>query len=227
VFGSDDLHFDHTSILKTIARRFLSNSYPYLGARYAAAHDLSEVLEGEIRTDQFRPFIPYALTNGASGMCLDVPSGSVAVGTPVWQFTPNRTDAQHFRFEDAGGGFVHIRTLAGLYLTADLVAEVPGGLVPVAIKQDRKFGPDSPLAQNADRQRWSLASSSVVALHSDGLTISCAAYPGMVLQPADGSMASGAAVVLSRPGGHSPLTTPNPWMVQSPLLASAGPVNQA
>ena len=45
VFGSDTLHFDHTSILKTIARRFMSNNPPYMGARYAAAHDLSEILD--------------------------------------------------------------------------------------------------------------------------------------------------------------------------------------
>jgi hypothetical protein len=58
VFGSDAAHFDHTSILKTIARRFLSDHPPYLGARYAAAHDLSEVLDAQLRPGQFRPFIP-------------------------------------------------------------------------------------------------------------------------------------------------------------------------
>ena len=59
VFGSDALHFDHTSILKTIARRFMSNNPPYMGARYAAAHDLSEILETQIRPGPFRPFTPY------------------------------------------------------------------------------------------------------------------------------------------------------------------------
>jgi hypothetical protein len=29
----------------------------------------------------------------------------------VWQHSPNDTEAQHFRFEDAGGGFVRIRAL--------------------------------------------------------------------------------------------------------------------
>jgi len=228
VFGSDDLHFDHTSILKTIARRFLSNNYPYLGARYAAAHDLSEVLEVETRTEQFRPFIPYTLVYGASKMCLDVQSGSMADGGVVWQFTPNSTAAQHFRFEDAGDGFVCIRTLAGLYLTANPVAEGPDGQVLIEVRQERKVGL-GPLAvpQSADRQRWRLAASSVVALHSDDYTISCAEYPGKVLQPADGSTASGVAVVLGEPGSHSPVTIPNSWIVQSPLLPSAGPVNHA
>jgi phospholipase C len=228
VFGSDELHFDHTSILKTIARRFLSNNYPYLGARYAAARDLSEVLEGEIRPGQFRPFIPYTLVYGASKMCLDVQGGSMAVGDAVWQYTPNGTDAQHFRFEDAGDGFVYIRTLAGLYLTADLVTEGPDSPVTIEVRQDRKVGHVPPaVVQNADRQRWWLAASSVVPLHSDDHTISCAAYPGKVLQPADGSTASGVAVVLGEPGSHSPVTIPNPWIVQSPLLAYPGPQKHA
>ena len=228
VFGSDGLHFDHTSILKTIARRFLSNDYPYLGARYAAAHDLSEILNSEIRTEQFRPFIPYTLVYGASKMSLDVQGGSIAAGVAVWQYTPNGTDAQHFRFEDAGDGFVYIRTLAGLYLTAELVAEGSDGQVPIEVRQDRKVG-HGPLAvtQNADRQRWKVTVSSVVALNSDDHTISCAAYPGKVLQPADGSTASGVAVVLGEPGSHSPVTLTNPWIIQSPLLPSAGPVNHA
>jgi phospholipase C len=39
-----DVVFDHTSILKTIARRFLSARPPDLGERMAAANDLSMVL---------------------------------------------------------------------------------------------------------------------------------------------------------------------------------------
>jgi hypothetical protein len=70
-----------------------------------------------------------------------------------------------------------------------------------------------------------LAAASGVPLHSDDHTISCAAYPGKVLQPADGSTASGVAVVLGEPGSHSPVTIPNPWIVQSPLLPYDGPLN--
>ena len=39
-----DVVFDHTSILKTIARRFLSTRPPDLGERMAQANDLSMVL---------------------------------------------------------------------------------------------------------------------------------------------------------------------------------------
>ena len=90
VFGSDNVHFDHTSILKTISRRFLTRNYPFLGARYAAAHDLSEVLEHKIHSPRFRPFIPYTLVCDASKMCLDVRGGSKSIGGLVWQYTPER-----------------------------------------------------------------------------------------------------------------------------------------
>ena len=48
--------FDHTSIAKTIARRFMSNDPPDLGARVAAANDLSLILRATPRQD--RPTIP-------------------------------------------------------------------------------------------------------------------------------------------------------------------------
>jgi Ricin-type beta-trefoil lectin domain-like len=144
VFGSDTLHFDHTSILKTIARRFMSSNPPFMGARYAAAHDLSEILDGQIRPEQFRPFIPYTLVCVASGMCLDVQAAGTAIGTPLWQFSPNGTDAQNFRFEDAGNGFVCIRTLAGLYVTVDAPSGIPARPgATLGIKQDLKYAPGS------------------------------------------------------------------------------------
>ncbi len=51
-----DVVFDHTSILKTIARRFLSPRPPDLGERVAEAQDLSMVLRSTARQD--RPDIP-------------------------------------------------------------------------------------------------------------------------------------------------------------------------
>jgi len=229
VFGSDDLHFDHTSILKTISRRFLTNNYPFLGARYAAAHDLSEVLDDQIHTPQFRPFIPYILVCGASKMCLDVRGASTAIGGLVWQYMPNGTDAQKFRFEDAGDGYFYLRTLAGLYLTANQTELTAGGVggpaAAVGVIQDRKYTAGLPIVTHKpDAQRWRFTSSAVVALHSNEFTISCAAYPGKVLQPADGSTASGTAVVLGHPSHHLAHAIPNPWVVSSPLLPSGGPI---
>jgi len=226
VFGSNALHFDHTSILKTIARRFMSNNPPFMGARYGAAHDLSEVLETQIRPEEFRPFIPYTLVYVASKMCLDVQGASTAIGTELWQFSPNGTDAQNFRFEDAGNGFVYMRTLAGLYVTVNALSGIPtaSGATP-GIKQDVKYAPGSVGSQNPDLQRWRFASSAVSALNPTNYTISCAAVPGKVLQPVNGSTASGISVVLADPAPHVPTAIPNPWNVTSPLLPPGGIVH--
>ena len=48
--------FDHTSIAKTIAKRFMSAHPPDMGGRMAAANDLSQVLRQSPRQD--RPAIP-------------------------------------------------------------------------------------------------------------------------------------------------------------------------
>ena len=223
VFGSDAMHFDHTSILKTISRRFMSRNPPYMGARYAAAHDISEILEPQIRPEQFRPFIPYTLACVATKINLDVPGASTAAGTDLWQHTPSGTDAQNFRFEDAGDGFVYIRTVAGLYVTAN----VPSGVATahegtLKIKQDLKYPPGSKGAQDPNLQRWRFASSAISVVNPTNYTISCPAIPGKVLQPFDGGVTSGTAVVLADPTTHSPTTIPNPWEVISPLLPSGG-----
>ena len=42
--GTAALHFDHSSLLATIVRRFLAQNPPAMGARYAAAEDLSSAL---------------------------------------------------------------------------------------------------------------------------------------------------------------------------------------
>jgi phospholipase C len=51
-----DVVFDHTSIAKTIARRFMSANPPDMGERVAAANDLSMVLRSIVRQD--KPSIP-------------------------------------------------------------------------------------------------------------------------------------------------------------------------
>ena len=223
VFGSDTLYFDHTSILKTIARRFLSDHPPYMGARYAAAHDLSEVLDSQIRPQQFRPFIPYTLLCGASNMGLDVRNSSVAIGAPICQLVPNATDpAQDFRFEDAGNGLFYIRTFAGLYVTVDAPPGASAGAGgTLNLMQDRKYDPGSSGSRHPDLQKWRFVSSTIVATTLDEYTISCAAIPGKVLQPEQGSTASGASVVLGDPVvTHAPVVTPNGWTITSRLLPS-------
>jgi hypothetical protein len=124
-----DLHFDHTSILKTIARRFLNTNPPYMGARFAAAHDLSEVLGNQLRQPQFLPFIRYRLQFVPSQMMLAVSQGNRAPGTGLLQLPRDgKASAQDFSFEDVGDGFVYIRSHVGnLYVTVKASDVVTGG----------------------------------------------------------------------------------------------------
>src|SRR5262249_21141263 len=146
----------------------------------------------------FRPFIPYTLTYEASKMCLDVQGASTAIGAGLCQFSPNGTDAQNFRFEDAGNGFAYIRTLAGLYVTVNAPSGIPTEPgATLGIKQDLKYAPGSQGSQDPNLQRWKFASSTVTAVNSADYTISCAAVPRKVLQPVDNGTASGIAVVLA------------------------------
>jgi phospholipase C len=55
-----DTLFDHTSIAKTIARRFMSAKPPDMGARMAAANDLSAVMRETVRTDRPSIEVPAA-----------------------------------------------------------------------------------------------------------------------------------------------------------------------
>ena len=203
------LHFDHTSILKTIARRFMNTNPPYLSARYAAANDLSSVIENTPQTSRFLPFIPYNFVYSHSQKRLDVQGAGTSPGTLLWQYDPNTGIAQQFSFEDAGGGLFYIRTFTGnLYLTASA-----GG-----VTQEVKY-PGGAAGQNPDAQHWSLTTNSNVATEQDILTVRNAAFPGMVLQPAGNSPNSGVTVVLAAPEAtHGVGATPNAWQVTSPLL---------
>jgi hypothetical protein len=202
------LYFDHTSILKTIGRRFIGAATPYLGARFAAAHDLSSIMTTTPRWNQFRPFIPYTLVCVATKGGLEVPNDSVTPGTPLWQNTPNAVaEAQQFRLEDAGSGYYYLRTRTGnLYLTADPTMKVT---------QQPKQGPGG-----NDDQRWKFTSG---ITPGTGFTITNAAFPAKTFQPAGNSSAPGTAVVLADPetgpvgAGH----VKNAWAVTSPLLPAA------
>jgi hypothetical protein len=215
------LYFDHTSILKTIARRFLSQNPPYMGARYADANDLSQVLGNELNeidSGRLLPFIPYHLVYGASQKGLEVQQGQTTAGTPLWQADAQDQPAQQFSFEDAGGGYVYIRTLTGnLYLTAGDT---------LAVTQQLKYPTDGSAqpANHPDRQRWQLTHSHITAQSSDSFTVRNAFFPGKVLQPAGGSANAAVPVVLGDPQAvHIVTQIPNPWLVTTSLLSSSGP----
>jgi hypothetical protein len=216
------LVFDHTSILKTIARRFMSANPPYMGARYAAAADLSAVLGDTLHLDRFLPFIPYRFTYVASSKRLEVEDADTTSGAAVQQSVASDALAQKFSFEPAGHGHFYIRTHTGnLYLTADDSLQV---------HQQPKFPTQGhhTSATNPDRQRWRLTNTNVSAVQPNVFTVRNARFPRKVLQPAGASPEAGVPVVLgdAQPV-RGPLQTPNPWLVTSPLLGSGAIVVNA
>jgi hypothetical protein len=206
-----DLHFDHTSILKTIARRFLSTNPPYMGARYAAAKDLSAVIGTQLRQPQFLPFIPYRLQFVQSQMMLHAMKLAESdPGAVLWQVPSTGTILQDFSFEDAGNGFVYIRShLSNLYVTAQ--------------------APDSVLTGGTTASpgaKWKLSQTSGPVLDRNLFVISNQAYPNLVLQPANRTSES--PVVLGDAGGSGgiPGGHPNAWKVSSPRLSDQQVITQ-
>jgi hypothetical protein len=230
VFGHDGLptqalYFDHTSILKTVARRFMSRNPPYMGPRYAAAHDLSEVLGNTMRPSEFRPFIAYNLAYGTQNLA--VQGASVAAGAPIVQNPADKNPEQEFRFEDAGDGFFFIRTLAGnMYLTVDMPAGANAGPgTMLRVKQDVKYPVSGATPRDRNLQRWKLFAGTSAILGQNDFTISCAAVPSKVLQPLGNSGSRGTAIVIADPSPTlSVHQLRNPWHVTSPLLGSGGTV---
>lgn len=233
VFGHDSLHdseelfFDNTSILKTIAKRFMSDFPPYMGPHYAVAKDLSAVMSNTPRQPQFLPFIRYNFLYAATQKMLDVQGANNAPGTHLWQWDKNGTVAQDFSFEEAGDGFFYIRTNCGnLYVTV----EVPDGVVlnekaaatatNFAIKQDVKYKA-SIVVNNRFRpeyQKWKPTSNSISVLQRDFFVVSNAFFPNKVLKCVDAT--TGGAVVLGDPDPPAtPLISKNAWKVTSPLVS--------
>ena len=232
------LHFDHTSILKTIARRFMNTNPPYMGARYAAANDLSAVLGTELRQPQFLPFIRYNIQFSASQMMLDVRAANPAPGTPLWQYPANQTVAQDFSFEDAGDGFVYIRShVSNLYVTVHEPGDVvktagaagAGGAAVAAspqgpsLIQDVKYVAGRipigvvPGRPRPELQKWKLTPAGVSVLDRSLFVIN-EAYPGRLLQPANPTQ-SGAIIVLGDTGQAIGIHGGrNTWNVSSPLI---------
>jgi phospholipase C len=232
VFGHDSLHdsdelfFDNTSILKTIAKRFMSDFPPYMGPHYAVAKDLSVVMSPAPRQPQFLPFIRYNFMYAATQKMLDVQGANTAPGTHLWQWDKNGTVAQDFSFEDAGNGFFYIRTNCGnLYLTVDVPPVIVTGnkaaATPTsfAIKQDVKYKA-SVVVNNQfkpEYQKWKLVSNSISVLQRDFFVVSNAFFTNKVLKCVGN--AAGGAVVLGDPDPSSPAQlSKNAWKVTSPLI---------
>ena len=50
----------------------------------------------------------YQITCEKSGKALDVAGASTSVGTNVWQYSKNNSNAQKWRFIDAGNGYYYM-----------------------------------------------------------------------------------------------------------------------
>lgn len=58
----------------------------------------------------------YTIVNTGNGKSVDVYNASAAAGTNVWQYELNKSNAQLFRFYDAGNGYCYIKSKLGCYL---------------------------------------------------------------------------------------------------------------
>jgi phospholipase C len=210
--GSPALYFDHTSVLKTIARRFLSESPPYLGPRYAAAADLSAIVLAEPRRPQFLPFIRYRF-RFRNELMLTVAGADPAPGTPLKGAAPDGSPAQDFSFEDAGDGFVRVRShISHLYLSVDESGP------DLAVRQDVAYPPaPGGTGPRPALQRFRVVHTGINQLLKRYVVVS-EAYPDLEVQVADPTV-PGSAVVLGPRGNPTQEGSPTAWGVTSPLLA--------
>ena len=226
VFGNNGekvgplLQFDHTSILKTIARRFMSKNPPYMGARYAAANDLSVVMSQFLRKPLFLPFVRYNMVYVPGGMRLNIEGGN-ANGAVMGRFNANETEAQQFSFEQAGD-FVYIRTNCGRkYLTVN----VPNGGTTsptegFGIIQDGKYegahAVGDPDKFNSKYQLWKFTRADATPANEDLFIVVNAFFPNLVLRPADISQNAQPIVLAKKATNYA---VPNTWLVGGPLTS--------
>jgi phospholipase C len=193
VFGNDNLVFDHTSLARTIARRFMPGNPPYLGARYAAANDLSAVVTNTRRSGQFRPFVARTFTYGPSGLSIGIKDGQ------LWQLP----DADTFTFEEAGENSFYLR-----HRGTNLYATVSGTGIVLAPKVIPGTTPASTDFPAVELQRWTFLQTA-----PDTYSIHCKGVPIKVLQPASSSKAS--PLVLNMPTfPPSQPDTTHVWKIQ-------------
>jgi hypothetical protein len=191
-----------------------------MGARYAAAHDLSEVLST-------LPFVPYTLDYENTKMNLNVRAGDRSLHALLNTSTANALnipDSQKFKFEDAGDGFVYIRTFAGLFVTVLFSGKPvldPVNAVPIyPVEQNLKFPFGSVGSRDPNLQKWKLVPGNNVLAFNTGFVVYSAAFPNLVLQVDNGAVGAVLpAVILSIPTPPTnSFAKPNQWKVTSPLI---------
>ena len=211
------LYFDHTSILKTIARRFMSRNPPYMGARYAAANDLTSILNPSIFKPLFLPFVKHKVAYNPNNMRLNI-EGGTATSAVTARFDSNDSDAQRFSFEQFGD-FLYIRTMFGSnYLTVD----IPDGntTMPAAgygIKQAAKYEGGQalidPVKFNLKYQLWHFAPLDATDAGKNLFTVTNPFFPKLVLRPMD-LLQNATPLVL----GNIATASPNVWSASSTAI---------
>ena len=117
--GQPEVHFDHTSLLATIVRRFLPSSPPAMGGRYAVAEDLSHALAPTRRavTGRLRPFCRTDHLDvdggGTLGPLTTIMAWRCAAAARPGPGTPDPHDPQAFCLEDRPDGTFRIRSRVG------------------------------------------------------------------------------------------------------------------
>jgi hypothetical protein len=172
---------------------------------------------------------------------LDVEGANPAPGAILWQYGANGTRAQDYSFEEAGDGFVYLRSLvSNLYVTArpsgpTLADAGPAGVAnnPPATPNDGADGPEliqdekyvasrtvaNPLTPNPQQQKRRFAPAGITVLDQDLFVISNQAYPGLILQPTIPSQVQ-SPVTLAAPEAAGPLHPQDTWKVTSPLIGN-------
>jgi hypothetical protein len=221
VFGhgevnGETLYFDHTSILKTISRRFMSKNPPYMGKRYAAAKDFSAVINPTLRKPLFLPFVGYNMTYNASAMRLNVEGGhQTAILTG--RFNTNTSLEQLFSLEQYGD-HIFIRTrFSNRYLTADVpngskTAPATGFPVKQDIKYEGAYALTDPVKLNIKYQLWKFTPLDTTEAGKKQFIITNAFFPNLVLRPMD-LLSNATPIVL----GEKITSHPNVWVAGGPI----------
>jgi hypothetical protein len=174
-----------------------------MGARYAAARDLSEVIGTRPHRPQFLPFITYRLQFVQSQLMLNaIRLAQPEPAATLWQMPGDGTATQDFSFEDAGNGFVYIRShVSNLYVTA---------AAPNSVITSRTVATAG--------TKWRLSPVGSSTLDRNLFVISNQDYPNHVLQASVRTTGSPVILGANAAGGGIHAGQSNAWLVTSPSL---------
>ncbi|MGW2338347.1 ThuA domain-containing protein [Streptomyces sp. NPDC001685] len=102
-FGHNAMNYDTNTRLSSTFASATQNRFLLDGLKWLGRAD-----GGPAPTDPISPTAWYALSDKASGTCVDARAAATANGTPVQQYTCNGTLAQQFQFRPTDGGYSRI-----------------------------------------------------------------------------------------------------------------------